>query len=90
MGAPDGARRRPAAGWSARRAGSHAAGHVVFIGHIGVPVGFTDLWRQLPARQTVKLHMWLVRAGEIPAGHDERIDWLFGWWRTLDNWVAGS
>ena len=43
-----------------------------------------------PARQTVKLHMWLVRAGEIPAGHDERIDWLFGWWRTLDNWVAGS
>jgi len=22
------------------------------------------------------------------AGRDERIDWLFGWWRTIDEWVA--
>jgi hypothetical protein len=24
----------------------------------------------------------------VPRGQDERIDWLFGWWRTLDAWVA--
>jgi 1-acyl-sn-glycerol-3-phosphate acyltransferase len=63
---------------------------VVFIGHVGVPVGFADLWRQLAGRQTVKLRMWLVRAGNIPAGHDERIDWLFGRWSALDDWVAGA
>jgi len=60
---------------------------VVFVGHVGVPVGFADLWRLLPARHTVQLRMWLVDAAEVPAGNDERIDWLFGWWRTLDDWV---
>lgn len=25
---------------------------------------------------------------EVPHGRDERIDWLFGWWRTLDAWIA--
>ena len=63
---------------------------VVFIGHVGVPAGLADLWRQLPARQTVKLRMWLVGGGDLPPGHEERIDWLFGWWRTLDDWVAGG
>ena len=61
---------------------------VVFVGHAGVPVGLADLWRQLPERQTIELKLWLARADEIPAGRDERIDWLFGWWRTLDEWVA--
>jgi hypothetical protein len=36
----------------------------------------------------VHLRMWLVRAGEIPADRDERIDWLFGCWRMLDEWVG--
>jgi 1-acyl-sn-glycerol-3-phosphate acyltransferase len=63
---------------------------VVLIGHVGVPGGFAELWRLLPDRQTVKLRMWLVPAGELPAGHDARIDWLFGRWRALDDWVAGT
>lgn len=63
---------------------------VVFIGHSGVPVGFAELWRQLPARQTVQLRTWRVSGSEIPASRDAQIDWLFGWWRTLDDWVAGA
>jgi 1-acyl-sn-glycerol-3-phosphate acyltransferase len=61
---------------------------VVFVGHAGVPVGFADLWRQLPERQTIDVKLWLASADEIPAARDDQIDWLFGWWRTLDAWVA--
>ncbi len=61
---------------------------VVFVGHAGVPVGLRELWRLLPAEQTVELRLWLAGADEIPADRDERIDWLFGWWRTIDEWVA--
>ena len=41
----------------------------------------------MAAGRTVEMRLWIVRAGDIPAGHEERIDWLFGWWRTLDAWV---
>jgi len=34
--------------------------------------------------------MWHVPAREIPAGTEARIEWLFGWWRTLDAWVGAQ
>jgi 1-acyl-sn-glycerol-3-phosphate acyltransferase len=77
---------RPGGALAALEAAPHA--DVVLVGHVGVPVGFRDLWRLLPYRQTVHLRMWLVRADEIPADRDARIDWLFGCWRTLDEWVS--
>lgn len=61
---------------------------VVFVGHVGFPMSLRDLWRQLPFHQTVEVRLWTVPAEEIPSGRDERIDWLFGWWRTLDQWVG--
>ncbi|HET9738924.1 MAG TPA: 1-acyl-sn-glycerol-3-phosphate acyltransferase [Solirubrobacteraceae bacterium] len=76
---------RPGGALAALEAAPHA--DVVLMGHVGVPVGFRELWHLLPARQTVQLRMWLVPAGEIPADRDDRIDWLFGCWRTLDEWV---
>jgi hypothetical protein len=24
---------------------------------------------------------------EIPAGREERIDWLFSWWERIDRWI---
>jgi 1-acyl-sn-glycerol-3-phosphate acyltransferase len=60
---------------------------VVFIGHAGAPAGVGQLWRGMATGQRVQMRLWLVRAAEIPAGHEERIDWLFGWWRTIDAWV---
>ncbi|MBA3328738.1 MAG: 1-acyl-sn-glycerol-3-phosphate acyltransferase [Solirubrobacterales bacterium] len=76
---------RPGGVLAALEAAPHA--DVVFVGHAGVPTGPRDLWRLLPADQTVQLRLWMVGADEIPADRDERIDWLFGWWRTLDEWV---
>ena len=74
---------RPGGTLAAIEAAPHA--QVVVVGHVGVPVGFAELWERLPARQTVEVRMWL--AGELPDDHGERIDRLFGWWRELDDWV---
>jgi 1-acyl-sn-glycerol-3-phosphate acyltransferase len=61
---------------------------VVFVAHVGFPRSFGEVWKLLPADQTVELRLWHAAAADVPAGRDERIDWLFGWWRTLDGWVA--
>jgi hypothetical protein len=29
-----------------------------------------------------------VPHSEIPTGREERIDWLFTWWETIDAWIA--
>jgi len=77
---------RPGGTLAALDAAPHA--DVVFVAHAGIPVGVRDLWRLLPVDQTVELRLWLAAADEIPSDRDERIDWLFGWWRTIDGWVA--
>ena len=80
VGAP-----RPGGTLAAIEAAPHA--DVVVLGHVGFPTGVRELWRLLPEQQTVEIRMWLEPATAIPAGHAERIDWLFGWWRALDAWV---
>ena len=61
---------------------------VVFVGYVGFPTGLRELWRLLPHPQPVEVRLWRVPAEEIPAGRDERIDWLFDRWKTLDAWVG--
>ena len=46
-----------------------------------------EAWRGLPHPKAIDVELWLVRADEIPEALDARIDWLFGWWRELDDWV---
>ena len=33
------------------------------------------------------MRWWQVPRDEIPAGRDERIDWLYAWWERIDDWV---
>jgi 1-acyl-sn-glycerol-3-phosphate acyltransferase len=60
---------------------------VVLMGHVGFPTGMREVWRLLPEPQRIQVHLWHEPADALPAGRDERIDWLFGWWRRLDAWV---
>jgi 1-acyl-sn-glycerol-3-phosphate acyltransferase len=60
---------------------------VVVLGHVGFPTGMGEMWRLLPARQTIEVKLWHEPAESIPADHAERIDWLFERWRRLDEWV---
>jgi len=61
---------------------------VIFAAHAGFPCSFGEVWRLLPHPQTVDVRMWAVPAAEVPAERDAAIDWLFDWWKTLDDWVA--
>ena len=58
------------------------------MAHHGFPDGFGAAWRELPDPTPILVQMWHVPAGEIPAGTEARIAWLFGWWQTLDAWVG--
>jgi 1-acyl-sn-glycerol-3-phosphate acyltransferase len=61
---------------------------IVFFAHHGFPDSMGQAWRELPHPTPIDVELWLVRADELPDGQDARIDWLFGWWKTLDAWVA--
>jgi 1-acyl-sn-glycerol-3-phosphate acyltransferase len=78
---------RPGGALAAIEAAPHA--DVVFIGHVGVPHGMGEAWRLMRGRQKVVLRLWLVTADDVPSGNAEQIDWLFGWWKELDAWIAG-
>jgi 1-acyl-sn-glycerol-3-phosphate acyltransferase len=62
---------------------------VLFVAHTGLEqlssVG--DLWRGLPMDREVRLRYWTVRHDEVPVAHEDRLEWLFGWWEQLDAWI---
>lgn len=77
---------RPGGALAAIEAASGA--DVIFVGHVGFPSSLAEVWRLLPQPQTVEVRLWAARSDEVPADRDAAIDWLFGWWRTLDEWVS--
>jgi 4a-hydroxytetrahydrobiopterin dehydratase len=36
------------------------------------------------------MRWWSVPPDEVPAGHQERIDWLFDWWALIDTWIGAN
>ena len=65
---------------------------VVMVAHTGVEhmTSVLDIWRELPMDRTIAMRWWVVDGATIPAGRDERIDWLFGWWRRIDDWIEAQ
>jgi 1-acyl-sn-glycerol-3-phosphate acyltransferase len=61
---------------------------VVVLGHAGFPTGLKEVWRDLPAHQTIDIRLWHEPAERVPTVRDEQIAWLYDWWGTLDGWVA--
>lgn len=62
---------------------------VVLVAHTGLDHMLTvgDIWRELPMDKQLVMRWWQVPRAEIPAGREERIDWLFGWWERIDTWI---
>ena len=63
---------------------------VVLFGHHGFD-GYeyiSDIWRGGLVGTTISMRFWRFPAAEIPAGHDERVAWLYDVWQTLDDWVG--
>jgi 1-acyl-sn-glycerol-3-phosphate acyltransferase len=64
---------------------------VVVCAHVGLD-GLSHvkrIWRGGLVKVAVKVAFWRIAAGEIPAGEEARIDWLFTQWRRVDDWVCG-
>ncbi|GIJ28461.1 hypothetical protein Vqi01_36230 [Micromonospora qiuiae] len=63
---------------------------VIFVAHTGLDRMLTigDVWRELPMDKRLVMRFWSVPPEEIPAGQQERIDWLYEWWSRIDRWIA--
>jgi 1-acyl-sn-glycerol-3-phosphate acyltransferase len=62
---------------------------VMLVAHTGLDHLLTvgDLWRELPMDKQLVMRWWRVPREEIPAGREERIDWLFTRWEQIDRWI---
>ena len=62
---------------------------IVFVAHTGVEHMATvlDVWRELPMDREIQMRWWLVPAADVPAGEEQRIDWLYAWWARIDDWI---
>jgi hypothetical protein len=65
---------------------------VIFVAHTGLDRMLTvaEVWRELPMDKRIVMRFWSVPPEEVPAGRQERIDWLFDWWARIDNWVDAN
>lgn len=63
---------------------------VVLVAHTGLDhlVTARDVWRELPMDKRIIMRWWQIPRSDIPAGREERIEWLFGWWEQIDAWIA--
>ena len=63
---------------------------VVLVAHTGLDhmVTVGEVWRELPMDKRIIMRWWQIPRSEIPAGREERIEWLFGWWERIDTWIA--
>jgi 1-acyl-sn-glycerol-3-phosphate acyltransferase len=63
---------------------------VLLVAHTGLDHldSVANIWRELPMDKRLLMGWWRVPRSEIPAGSDERIEWLFERWRQIDAWVA--
>ncbi len=62
---------------------------VVFVAHTVLEdVGsFWDLWRRIPLREPIDARYWRIPPSEIPEGQEKLIDWLYAWWKRIDEWI---
>lgn len=63
---------------------------VMLVAHTGLDHLSTvgDLWQALPMDKRIIMRWWRVPRAEVPEDREARIEWLFGWWETVDAWIA--
>jgi len=81
---------RPGGALAALRAGDGT--DVVFAAHTGLGLAAYpgQFWRDMPIGRTLHTRMWLVPAADVPAADEERVNWLYDWWKQIDDWIAAQ
>jgi hypothetical protein len=49
---------------------------------------FKELWSRIPLSRPIVARYWRIPPGEVPQGEEELIEWLYGWWERIDQWIA--
>lgn len=62
---------------------------VLVVAHTGLDhlVTVSDVWRSLPMDKQITMRWWEVSRADIPEGREARIEWLYGWWEHVDQWI---
>jgi hypothetical protein len=78
---------QPGGALTALRAGGDT--DVVFAAHTGLGLAAypSQFWRDMPIGRTLRTRMWFVPASDVPATDDERVSWLYDWWKRIDEWI---
>jgi 1-acyl-sn-glycerol-3-phosphate acyltransferase len=65
---------------------------IVFAAHTGLGLAAYpgQFWRDMPIDRTLHTRMWLVPAADVPATDEERVSWLYDWWKRIDDWIAAQ
>ena len=65
---------------------------VIFVAHAGLDAitSVGDVWRRFPVDQVIRARWWRVPFDQVPreAGHEAQVQWLFGWWERIDEWIT--
>jgi 1-acyl-sn-glycerol-3-phosphate acyltransferase len=64
----------------------------VFIAHTGLESAtrYQSILGGHLIGSTVRIRMWRVPGDSIPLTRDERIEWLYAQWHSLDHWVTAN
>jgi 1-acyl-sn-glycerol-3-phosphate acyltransferase len=81
---------RPTGALAALRSNPEA--DMIFAAHTGLGLAAypRELWRDMPIGRTLRTRMWRVPAEERPTTPDAQVEWLYGWWKRLDEWIEGQ
>jgi 1-acyl-sn-glycerol-3-phosphate acyltransferase len=62
---------------------------VVFAAHTGLGLAAypKQLWRDMPIGRTLHVRMWLEPSDRVPATADAQVEWLYDWWKRIDDWI---
>jgi hypothetical protein len=65
---------------------------VIFVAHAGLDLitSIGDVWRRFPVDQVIRARWWRVPSDQVPreADHEAQVQWLFGWWERIDEWIT--
>ena len=62
---------------------------VVFAAHTGLGLAAFpgEVWEKTPIGKTFQSRMWLAPGSQRPTDSDEQVQWLYSWWKRLDDWL---
>jgi len=62
----------------------------IFCAHVGFEktTRLVDFLNGSLIGRTIRVRLWRIPFVEIPAGRDERVQWLYDNWRRIDEWIG--